>query len=342
MESTIRALAEKLSSSFLSYYQLWKYIDGRILSELSGAQTHHIKSSIEFYEKLNTGELKTGHRVRLEKFYVSDWIPRQPGALARLVIFGGIREAQYADLYDTAPCGSDFHGLPLGSVRLNNDKLERKLLGATTAAEYLVDAGIVMSVSDQVYRQFLARQGGNMATELDAEGVVSRIDLGSHAASSANVNLRAQSSESYGLVLDSPLQCSFRTHGTHPLINSWLIREIAGPDVGRTFDGEYGDEWTYPRFDYVVFPLTASEPKQLLEASEILRRMPPVTMSFGRDRFDYLSMFNLREDEQKSALTEFDGKYELLIPRCPLPGSGSASAIDILDKQLREILSNEH
>lgn len=343
----IEKIFERLSDSFLSYFHLGRFIDSKIVGMLSSSETHKIRSCYDFYQGLWNGDIKLGHKVLFENVFMTEWFPRQPGKIANLVFGGQFGRDTYDSFIKYLPSGSDFHGLPLGSVRMNNSNGKYRVLGITTPNEYVVDQGIVVVMSKTTYLEFLAKQISNNAAEVTLEGYIDLVDYSKKFEFIKKWRKVPQEAidrilgSSWVVRVDSPLQAEFKFHNSHPVIFTWAIRKITGSRVGEVIVDEWGDQWVYPPFDYVSFPISDSKSESLVRASKILSELPVGAMTFGADRYDQMKLYRLPENEQRIPLTEFDDKAKLYNTELPIRNLGTLLCERKADDIIKQISMSE-
>lgn len=304
---------ERFSTSFLSYYNLWAYLDRDIKRLLSGQKTHSPANCIEFYSRFYAGEIKPGDRVILNGFFISEWVPRCPGGIAHFVggtglpdnfnklgsFFTmnhlrefGLSKAQYFNLareFNVSPntlADGDFIP-PYGSIRFPLVNGKPKLLGAVTESEYNADFGIPLAVSDSVYAEFLSKQNRNFSVEATLEGYLdvfqpTTTNVFSH--SSSNCLSLPFSQPRLVVCIDSPIQVVFRSNNNHPQFNSWIIRRntylrrrLKSAIVGKNIDGSNFTRKIYGElveYEFFNYPIFTNSKEEMMEARRIIENLP--------------------------------------------------------------------
>jgi len=293
---------QKLSDTVIGYYQLWSYLDARGKHFLANRATHNPKSCLDFYCGLRDNRIKNGDRVLLREFFITDWIPRAAGGIAQFAANEGLSATQYeslATLYN--PTTHEIHPgyllPPYGSVRFGLEHGRRILLGAVTAGEYNTDFGVVLSVSNSVYSEFLSKQQGNCAVEGDIEGYLD-VFCSCEASPKPPVptttmsmevdqfgsTLSSLSAPTYVLRIDSPLQVKFRTHDTHPRLNAWFLRRErykerrwTGINMRRLPNGKVELDRIYSgliEFHYLHCPVLENDPDAFFEVRKLVQDNP--------------------------------------------------------------------
>jgi hypothetical protein len=306
-----KPIAKKFSDSILCYLRLWRYLTRRIEQAIAGRATHRLSTCQDFYNHVAFGDIKDGDRIKLKEFFATEWIPREPGACASWARTGDDGKKAYVSLPERTCCFT--HGLirndwkvPLiGSFRLPLVEQEYIPLGLVTAGEYLTDLGIIVLMSKSVYSQFLARQHRFDAVEADLEGFVSlafpsrsRIDI---------KDKQDDTPRSFDpvIVVDSPLQATFRTHSGHPRINAPLFRGVRysePPLVGMKGLDElqYGEE---AEVDVLFSTMSGCDPDELASVELIVSKMIPgsiIECKSGTARAsEFASFFQSRPRSEK-------------------------------------------
>jgi hypothetical protein len=245
----LSSVVERLSESFIGYFQLWKYFDQRLQRALSGSAIHNIASCQEFYNRVRREEIRHGDWIRLKDFFVTEWVPRAAGAVFEdqeflqedlptlfPVDYGDIKSNPELDR-EAVPTSGVLYVRPYGSVRFPLGGQEDFILGAVSPAEYYVDMGIPLVVGRSVYNEFQRKQIVGCSVEASLEGVVEvfgSVTLPSYR-SLSNSELETPRlfekptlpSTPWIIVrVVSPLQARFRSHNSHPLVAHWSINRL--------------------------------------------------------------------------------------------------------------------
>ena len=346
---------ERFSSSVLGYYNLWAYLDETIQRIISGHHTHTIKSCLDFYCGIAEGRIKHGDRILLQNCFISEWVPRSAGGLAHLVRNGTLTEEQYYSLsteYNPdAPLLKTGDMLPpFGSIRFPLEKNRAVILSAVTADEFHVDYGIVLSVTDSVYAEFLSRQKANFAVEATLEGHIDLSVAGEGMPSDPSLPKTEQTILSMPLLscpkflvrVLSPVQVKFRYHNSHPHFNAWFIRRReykeplrVGFSINPKKKGKSAINWILGdpiEYEYFHFPVLENDPDELSMVREIMdKQFNGLTVEGFHDHepeavkseiYKILSWSMNDEDYTPdkygildvSSLTEFDGRLSQVDP----------------------------
>jgi hypothetical protein len=251
---------------------------------MEGRTTHRLRWAFQLYDGLFNGSINHGDRVILDSFFVTEWIPRVPGGLALALLqkqasIDNYLEAQKRESIIRLPLSQSIH-LPLvGStvLPLPGDTKQNIALGAVSAEEYCTDLGIVLSVSAPVYGQFKKRQFNNNAVEATLEGFVDQNPKGEFIApvppSAKDDTVVSEFAKMWSkppcaILVDSPLQVSFKTHNSHPKVTSWMIRRLQHAFVERD---KYekgissGRKGGFVEYDFVANTLDEASIKEILK-----------------------------------------------------------------------------
>lgn len=355
----IESIGEKFSTSILGYFNLWSYLDQSLRWKVSSGKTHKINSCLEFYQNLEAGIIKHGDRILLNEFFVSEWVPRSAGAIA--LRYGGKEEyGSYPTAYApwcTTILGRSFVP-PSGSVRFPLKRGSDIILSAVTSGEYNTDLGLVLSVSQSVYSEFLSKQTGHNAVEANLEGYVDLFDTGKCIGFNLEFNELSRNliSKSYVIRVISPIQVAFKSHSSHPRFTAWVIRKKIyreSPVLFYRF-GNSGMERVMgdcTQYDYYQWPLLTNSRDELRAVRDMLINDREGT-NFAESNIKILTKVEslkvlqeikkLKQSETHDVLaadqlTEFDGRTasDSIIPLQTDPRLSSIQMSEILQHILK-------
>ena len=324
--SILETALNRFATSALGYYRLWEYFDLTARRIISRRKTHKVKTCLEFYKGVFSGEIKHGDRIILDGFFVTEWIPRDAGAAASLVNEHlTVREyfrSHSHRIWQRAPLPSH-NMVPMnGSVRMPIERGKRIILGAVSESEYMIDYGLVLSVTDPVYSSFLSKQMKNSAVAASLEGYVEMYHCNEAFPVPENSPIAAAYSISLPpkciICVDSPIQSRFRVHDTHPLITAWAIRRSDLSTEERVYDylnvtvGNNIDELRIAKKIIAEGFVSGSQHQTLTQI-----------LNYSASTTDFLATINgiarVRSSSgDVSLLTEFDGRNPLIDPQIPL------------------------
>ena len=311
------------SSSLLAYFHMWGLLDYVPRSDIHETAPQVISNCREFYEGCWSGRFKVGDPVQLRSFFLTDWIPRAPGACARQLPPRRLYELlpMRYDVISGDAAGSLPWHLAFGSCRLPIVDGKRITLGAVSADEYFTDYGIVLLVTPPVYAAFLSDRLDCNATECTLDGYVDVVEVPS-AIGETRLDVRA--APRFVIAVESPLRARFRSHNTHPKANAWILRRtkhtryIHGrtPGVGPT------------DYEFLYAPIFENSPEELRNVWHILDRWIPYDASQGTRVQSDEFLRNVERNPDKPSnwgyeivdrrLTEYDAQRPEFTPQIPL------------------------
>jgi len=242
-------LSGRIANSFLGYLHLGSWFDDRLKSLVSGRGPKTFTSVEAFWRAVLREQLHHGDRIQFKNAFLTEWIPRLPGAPWHLLgdqadspnlrsrdylRLGELRERKIGVVSETS---LDYGPHPLGVVRLPvvDDPRTCACLCLTTVDAWCCDLGVPVIVSSSVYDAFVSRRQGVNAVEADLEGVLHfgtmpLLDQGFLKAMGVAVDsefLRSvvtPTGHPYAFLrITSPLDTRMRTHGSAPPAFLWSI-----------------------------------------------------------------------------------------------------------------------
>jgi hypothetical protein len=324
--SILNLAVERLSESVLGYFNIWRYLDALLKHRLSGASTHRLRTAGELYSGIANNLIRHGDRVILEEIFVTEWVPRLPGAINAALRRGLITAADTelitsVAMYKSVIMDAEANIPPFGSVRLPLQDNRRVALGAVGASEFHADLGAVLSVTPTVYAEFLRKKKGQAAVEGTVEGTVELYapprDLPSAGILVKNLD-GVVTEPPFVIAVDSPLQVRFRLHDAHPRVTAWSIRRIHHRERGQGYD--------------FFYTFIEPEPEQMMLARDLIRdssvfvNMESVVSEFsgvkellaGRRWSGDKDAFVRKHLKEFRCITEFDARGSGLDPLVPL------------------------
>jgi hypothetical protein len=175
----VETVSSNIANSFIGYLHLGSWFDTRIKSILSGRGVLDFDSVEVFWRSLFEGGIHNGARIRFKNAFLTEWVPRTPGAAWRSLFdyptgpfsLEGIREGK---TFARKSLLGYIKPPPLGVVRLpfGTDSSAYSALCLTTKDSWCCDLGIPVLASASVYDAFVAKQRKSNAVEADIEGIV--------------------------------------------------------------------------------------------------------------------------------------------------------------------------
>jgi hypothetical protein len=263
--SLIEKYGIRTAEAAMSYLNLWGWFTKQISVLTGKARIHSFASTNELWDAILEGRIHVSDQIQLRDVFITEWIPRAPGAAHMPstasplhgqsgwnILLGDFKKYTSGDVtyspskHDSMSvisfAGREFSSYGWGSVRLPviEDSKSPVLLGAVGSEPYFCDTGIPIVTSQSVYRKFLrCRIGSNaVAATFRARFLSGGVNPARRIHEKSGIVLpdvfidaleRSLGLPECYLVLDSPLDVTFYSHDSHPVITAWTFAQAKGP-----------------------------------------------------------------------------------------------------------------
>ena len=252
------SLSEKISISLANaangYLNLWGWFSKKLSVATGHSRLRTFPSIIAMWDAILSGDLRSGDQVDIHDVFVTDWIPRAPGAL-----YVKPKDSPLYEVSDYLWCmhqgqgqmtsksmavgpekiliaDCEYSPWGLGSVRLPRHHNSPVILGAVSEEPYCCDFGMPIVTTRTVLSELSRVKLKNFAVAADLRGLfiqepncsLTRIVRRAGIELPNSLEIALQSSlglpDCY-ILIDSLLDVHFMTHDSHPVIFAWTLSE---------------------------------------------------------------------------------------------------------------------
>jgi len=297
--SAIKKGLNGIINSLITYLHIDKVLYRNLRSFLSSRNLIEFKSVEKFWNHIKEERLEPGTRIRIVNGFITEWLPRLPGAtffdpVMSFINDTNLNKPRKRMIYESSPTS------PLGVIRLpfqESDKLNYAALSVTTVDSWCCEFGIPIVVTDSVYDEYIKYRNKKYAVEGTIEGI---LEFGQIPILNSKLlaNLGSNLEEDFIKILTTPLNLSnvflrvvspidvlFRVNDSHPSGFLWgiLRKQIANDNIKYKLTAAQTDLFDREHIDYrinefknggpgILNQLNVSEEKYVMLTEFDLRR----------------------------------------------------------------------